>query len=187
MAIPNLAPMTADDLAEYPDGGRPRELINGELFMTPAPARKHQDLSGWLYRLLYGVAEASNAGKVYYAPVDVRLSTFDVVQPDLVFIARERLAIWGDGQYIEGAPDIVVEIVSPSSRRSDLVRKAALYARSGVAEYWTVDPDQRRLTIGVLAAGRYEPAAPDAEGRLRSAILPGAVVDPEELFAGMDD
>jgi Uma2 family endonuclease len=187
MAFPNLAPMTADDLDDYPDGGQPRELINGELSMTPAPSRGHQDLSGCLYRLLYDAAQASNAGKVYYAPVDVRLSVYDVVQPDLVFIARDRLAIWGDGQYIGGAPDLVVEIVSPSSRRSDLVRKAALFAKAGIAEYWTVDSDRRSLTIGVLREGRYEPVAPDAKGRQHSTILPGAMVDPEELFAGMED
>ncbi|HET7093585.1 MAG TPA: Uma2 family endonuclease [Thermomicrobiales bacterium] len=185
MAITPFAPMTAQDLAEYPDDGLRYEIINGELYAAPAPLLSHQELAARIFRLLDGAVNAANAGKVYFAPVDVRLSRFDVVQPDLLFVSRDRLSIFRDNQFVEGAPDIVVEIASPSTRVIDLVRKAALYARSGVVEYWTVDPLRDALVINVLRNGRYEPAMAEADGRLRSAVLPDLAVDPEALFAGL--
>jgi Uma2 family endonuclease len=187
MAIAPFAPMTADDLAEYPDDGLRREIINGELYVTPAPSRNHQWLVGQLYRLIDDAARAADAGETYMAPVDVRLSPYDVVQPDIIFIARDRLEMWTEGQYVDGAPDIVVEIVSPSSKVIDLVRKAALYATSGVAEYWTVDPGKEWLSINVLRDGRYEAVALDADGRLRSVVLAGATIEPDALFVGLPD
>jgi Uma2 family endonuclease len=189
MAIPNLAPMTADNLVAYladaPDDGLRHEIINGELYVAPAPLISHQRLVARIFRLLDEAATEANAGEVFLAPLDVRLSDYDVVQPDLLFVATDRLTICDDDRFVAGPPDIVVEIASPSTRVIDLVRKAALYARSGVAEYWTVDRAAGSLAINILRNGRYEPAAPDAEGRLHSAILLGAVVDPEALFAGM--
>jgi Uma2 family endonuclease len=138
-----------------------------------------------LFRLLDEAVAVSSAGEVYFAPVDVRLSSYDVVEPDLLFIARDRLSICRDDKFVDGAPDIVVEIVSPSTRAIDLVRKAALYAKAGVAEYWTVDPFSRALVVNVLREGRYAPVAPDADGRVRSVVLAGAAIDPDALFAGL--
>jgi Uma2 family endonuclease len=185
MTIMHLAPMTADDLAEYPDDGLRHEIINGELYLAPAPLISHQRLVARIFKLLEAAATATNAGEVFLAPLDVRFSNYDVVQPDLLFIAADRLSILSGDEYAEGAPDIVIEILSPSTRTIDLVRKAALYARSGVLEYWTVDPARRLLAINVLHAGRYVPVAPDTAGRLRSAMLPDLTVDPSALFAGL--
>src|SRR5581483_5221256 len=151
MAIPNLAPMTADDLADYladaPDDGLRHEIINGELCVAPAPLISHQRLVARIFRMLDEAATAANAGEVFLAPLDVRLSDYDVVEPDLFFVATDRLSICRDDKFIEGPPDLVVEIVSPPTRVADLVRKAAVYARSGVAEYWTVDRAGGSLTI----------------------------------------
>ncbi|HEU5432780.1 MAG TPA: Uma2 family endonuclease [Thermomicrobiales bacterium] len=185
MAIAPFAPMTAEDLADYPEDGLRREIINGELYVAPAPLRSHQELAARIFRLLDNAVNAANAGRLYFDPVDVLLSRFDVVHPDLLCVSRDRLSICRDNQYIAGAPDIVVEIVSPSTRAIDLVRKAALYARSGVAEYWTADPLSRALVINIFREGRYEPVAPGADGLLRSVVSPGVAVDPDAVFAGL--
>jgi Uma2 family endonuclease len=187
MAIAHLTPMTADDLAEYPDDGLRHEIINGELYVAPAPLISHQRLVARIFKMLDAAANATNAGEVFLAPLDVRLSDYDVVQPDLLFIAKDRLSILHGDEYAEGAPDIVIEILSPSTRMIDLVRKAALYAKAGVAEYWTVDPARNVLAINVLREGRYVPGAPDADGLVRSAMLSGVVIDPDALFAGLPD
>jgi Uma2 family endonuclease len=123
-------------------------------------------------------------GQVLFAPVDVRFSDRDQVQPDLLFIRGERLDIY-QGHTVQGAPDLVVEIVSPSDRSFDEVRKRALYEANGVPEYWIVDPKARTLRLLVLTEGRYVEAAP-RDGRLRSTVLPDLVVDPAALFAGLD-
>ena len=116
--------------------------------------------------------------------MDVRLSPHDVVQPDLLFIRRERLHLYQASGVVDGPPDLVVEILSPSSRSIDLIRKPALYARGGVPEYWQADPDRRTLRIFVLRHGLYDEVLPE-NGPLRSTVLPGSVIDPTALFANL--
>ena len=175
-------PLTYDELIAMPDDGQRYELIDGEVCASPAPHRVHQKMSFRLTLQVGGHVEELGLGELYHAPVDVRLSPYDIVQPDLIFLRRDRLHLY-QGSIVEGPPDIVVEILSPSTRQVDLVRKAALYARAGVPEYWQVDLDARKLRILVLHEGQYREVAVDAEGHLRSVVLPDLVIDPDVLFA----
>ena len=176
-------PLTYDDLQDMPQDGQRYEIIDGELIVTTAAVPKHQIVS---HRLAVacdrGIVEPG-IGQVFEAPLDVRLSAHDTVQPDLLAIRRERLHIVGE-KSIEGAPDLVVEILSPSTRGYDQVRKAALYTRSGVPEFWIVDPDRRRVTVFALANGRYE-EVPQEAGRVRSIVFPELTVELDWLFAGL--
>ena len=176
-------PLTWEDLAAMPEDNLRREIIGGELIVTPSPDIWHQKLS---YRLLRAFEDASGGrGEWVQAPLDVRLTEFDSVQPDVLYLAEESASkIAGDGR-IDGAPDIVVEIVSPSSSSIDRVRKYALYARSGVPEYWIVDPRNVAIDIHTLVDGRYERSEPDVDGRYRSRVLPDLAVHPDTLFAGL--
>lgn len=177
--------VTAEQLGFFPVDGKRREVIEGVLHVSPAPSRVHQTLSFRLSSLLYQAINRSGAGEAFAAPVDVRFSEIDQVQPDLIAIRRERLDIY-QGHIVNGAPDIVIEILSPSSRQYDEVEKKQLYARSGISEYWIVDPDRRQLTIYRLAGGSYRSTAP-VDGLLHSAAVTEFTVDPEALFVELSN
>ena len=122
-------------------------------------------------------------GWVFAPPIDVVLSPFDVVEPDIVFVAAARRHLIGD-RAITGAPDLVMEVLSPSTRRVDLVQKQALYARNGIPEYWIIDPAARSVTVLHLAGDRYQPVPAAADpGATRSVVLPEFAVDAAALFA----
>jgi Uma2 family endonuclease len=176
--------LTADELDQFPDDGKRREIIAGELYVSPAPAKPHQQLSGHLHVLLYNALVPTKLGEVYFAPVDVRFSERDQVQPDLLVILSERLSIYR-GHIVFGAPDIVIEILSPSNRSVDLVEKARLYAENGVPEYWILDPIEHTFQMFRLEHGRHVHVAP--EGNLhRSAVIPGLVIDQAALFSRLE-
>lgn len=137
---------THDDLARLPEDGKRYEIIRGELCMTSAPSTLHQRVVARLDRLLGTFVDERGLGELYIAPTDVRLSEHDVVEPDLFFIARANLGIVGDA-FVSGAPDLVIEVASDSTRERDRTRKKALYESAGVREYWIVDPDARRVTV----------------------------------------
>lgn len=181
-------PLTYDDLAAMPDDGKRYELVEGGLVELTSPLRVHQELVRLLFRLLDRFldrfVEAGRLGRVYVAPVDVVLSPDNVLQPDLLFIAQDRLHIFNRA-YVEEPPDLVVEILSPSTGARDRTIKAELYARFGVREYWMVDPETRGLTILVLGAAGYAPS-PMAGDVVRSTVLPGLAVNVRDLFAAID-
>ncbi len=135
--------------------------------------------------LLYGAIVQPGAGMVYGAPVDVRFSGVDQVQPDLLAIRQERLGIYR-GHTVHGAPDIVVEILSPSNPAYDEVEKRRLYAAGGVPEYWIVDPEARRMTILRLTGEEYE-LVPENDGWLRSTAVIEFDIEPAALFARLSD
>jgi len=175
-------PLTYEDLKEIPPDGNRYEIIDGELVVSAAPNRKHQRWSGSLFDLLRD-REKAGLGEAYHAPVDVQLfpdRPQPIVQPDLIFIRTGRLHIFGP-DLVVGAPDLVVEILSPSSRTMDLTRKAQLYAEAGVPEYWVADPDEPSLRAYALRDGEYRENPAEA-GLLRSGIVPGLVVDLAALF-----
>ncbi|MGE3796984.1 MAG: Uma2 family endonuclease [Thermomicrobiales bacterium] len=178
IAIP---PITADELEKFPDDGKRREIIRGELSVSPAPSREHQQLSMVLSAFLYRMIVEAGAGWVYAAPVDVRLSPYDQVQPDLLAIRQERLGIY-HGHVVHGPPDIVIEILSPSSPGYDKVEKRRLYASAGVPEYWIVDPESRQLMVLRLSGSDYESVA-EQNGRLRSTSILEFEIEPAALFA----
>jgi Uma2 family endonuclease len=145
MASPTLK-LTYDDFVLFPDDGRRHELIDGEHFVTPSPNRRHQVVLANLFRALDAAARAHGAGKVFFAPFDVVLTPYDVVEPDLLFVSAGRAAILTDAN-VQGPPDLVVEVLSPSGRRQDEVLKRDLYDRGGVVEYWLVDPEAETVKV----------------------------------------
>jgi Uma2 family endonuclease len=186
MMIATLRPLTYDDLLEMPDDGQRYEIIDGELIVSPAPIANHQRVLKRLVRVFDDFANETGQGEVFFAPFDVQLGYHDVVEPDLVFIATEQGRIPGQHHKFEGSPVLVAEVISPSSRQTDRVRKMALYARSGVLEYWIADPEERTLVVNILEGQSYVPVSPDTEGRIASLALPGLRVDPATVFTGLE-
>ena len=171
--------LTYDDYALIPDDGRRHEIIAGEHFAHPAPNTRHQRLSKRISRALYPF-ESAGLGEVFFSRLDVVLSVFDVVQPDVFFVTAARSHIIVE-QNVQGAPDLVVEILSPSNRQYDEQVKLKTYERLGVAEYWIVDPDASAARIFRRSAGRFALIEPgDA---LTTPILPGFTLPLHELFA----
>ena len=161
------------------------EIIAGAGSLTPSPNRYHQLVSARLYKRLSDFVEANELGEVYYAPFDVILSENDVVNPDILFVARARLAII-HYEGVFGPPDLVVEIISPTSTRRDLEQKLALYARYGVREYWIADPASQTVDIWISAGAPLDTRQVLAgEGTLVSGILPGLEIPMSRIFAGL--
>lgn len=183
MATPTVTKRwTHEDLDRLPESenGDRYEIIDGELFVTPSAIPLHQLVDYRLTRWIGDYVEGGRLGQVFFAPVDVKLGDQTLI-PDLLFIRRDRLHIVGP-KAIEGAPDLVVEILSPSTQHRDRGRKAEIYARSGVPEYWIVDPQARSVTIFGLRGDRYEEVWQEG-GVARSRVLPGLAVDVAALFA----
>lgn len=178
-------PLTSDDLLQTPEGDGIRyELLGGELFVSASPAKRHTWILARLARLLGNHVEQRGLGEVFGSPIDVRLTKFDVVVPDIVFIRSERFHLFGE-HFLDGAPDLIVEILSPSTRVRDRTDKLRLYARFGVPEYWIVDPESSGITVFVLSRpGSYE--ALDTSAGFRSTVLPDFELSPPTLFAGID-
>ncbi len=174
---------TYEDYARLPRDGWQYEVIYGRLIMVPAPAPGHQLIVGELLAALTTFLRRHPLGRVFPAPTDVLVpGKAEPVQPDLVFVAAGRLNIVTK-RAIEGAPDLVVEVLSPSTWLDDRRTKYALYADLGVREYWIVDPDERTVEVFSLQEGRYglvNRYGPDDV--LRSALLPGFEVCVAELF-----
>jgi Uma2 family endonuclease len=175
---PSRVVLTYDDLRATPDDGRRYELLEGELCVTPAPSTTHQRISRNLQFILHSHVSIRMLGEVLYAPVDVILADTIVVEPDLIFVASGRSALISE-RGIEGAPDLVVEILSPSTQQRDLGIKRQLYARYGVAHYWCVDPVARTLTELVLAGGEYTLRAVHgtSEVPMHSLLFPDLPID----------
>ena len=183
MLIPNPATrFTYDDYLNTPDDSR-CELLDGELVMVPAPDLRHQRINTRLASLVHTFVNERGLGEVFCPPCDVMLSPTDVVQPDLIFVSRERRSILREGDAVRGAPDLVVEILSPSTADRDRKIKRALYAAHGVREYWLVAPDAGTVTVLTPGARGFDAAAVHGKGQtLTSPTLPGFAADLDELF-----
>jgi len=159
------------------DDGKRYEIIDGDLLRAPAPDTWHQDFARKLFRLLDRFVTANGLGEVFFAPIDEVLSAEDTVQPDLVFVARAKAGII-QRRAIFGVPDLLVELVSPSSVRRDRYEKKALYARFGVVEYWIGDPANQTLEILTLKGDTYElHACAEGPDKLTSPLLSGLEFD----------
>src|SRR3972149_4558938 len=148
--MPTRVLLTYSDYAALPDDGRRCELHRGELSVTPAPGTRHQEAIVHLIGLLHEHVRSRGLGNVFVAPTDCILSNVTVVQPDVFYIAADRLTISSE-RGIEGAPTLVVEVLSPSTARLDRGRKTQLYAEHGVPYYWIVDPESRSIEAYALA------------------------------------
>ncbi|MGH2532509.1 MAG: Uma2 family endonuclease [Thermomicrobiales bacterium] len=175
---------TYDDLCRMPEDGNRYELIGGVIVVSPAPTWLHQIVLKDLVQVLDSFVKPSRVGWVASAPLDVHLGPHDIIQPDIIYISRERASIViSNGTH--GAPDLVVEILSPSTRHRDLGEKLALYARAGVREYWLADPPVRQFFPFALTPDGFQPIPLDGS-IFRSRVLPGLEFDVDALFAGVD-
>lgn len=178
---PGKSIYTYDDYLAIDDGNR-YEIMEGELVLTPSPGFIHQHIAAKIETVLRVFVEQNNMGTVMDAPFDVVLSERVVLQPDVLFVSRERYHLI-TATCLKGGPDLVVEVISPNSGRRDRINKSRLYRKYGVKEYWLVDPEAG--TVEVLAAddrGWYQAGAYDVEDTLTSPLLPGLEVKLKEVF-----
>jgi Uma2 family endonuclease len=183
---PPVSPVqfTYEDFLLFPNDGKRHELIEGDHCMSPSPKTTHQDTSGNLFNCIKEFLKRTHLGRVFAAPYDVVFSDVDVVEPDLVYVSAARSAIITEDN-IQGAPDLVVEILSPSSRKTDEIIKRKLYERYGVAEYWIVDPELETVKVYRFVEGRYARVAELARetgATLASPQFPGLTIPLDEIF-----
>ena len=173
---------TYEDLRYTPDDGKRYEVLEGDLIVSLSPKVKHQRMVHKLVLLLWRV-EAAGLGVALPAPMDVVLSEGDVVEPDLLFIAKERLGIVTEDN-VQGAPDLVVEIISEGSRKRDVITKRHIYERYGVRFYWLVDPEEETVRVFELKDGAYgDPLVLTTGQELGCALFPGVTQDVGKLFS----
>jgi Uma2 family endonuclease len=169
--------------AELPESNLPTELWDGELVMSPAPSFFHQEIVDRFHDRLKTWVRQHGLGKTGIAPLDMMLTARRSVQPDVIFIARQRLDIIKER--VMGAADLVAEVISPESRRRDRFDKRDLYEQHGVREYWLIDPEGRTVEVLHLKAGAYELAGRWHPGeRALSRLLKGFAVSVSDLFEG---
>jgi Uma2 family endonuclease len=172
--------MTYADYAKIPEDGNRHEILEGDWYVTPAPNTDHQSIVLALGALLKNFASSTDAGRAFVAPTDVLLSNHDIVQPDVFFVAKDRASII-EQAFIRGAPDLVVEVLSPATASIDRGRKLALYERSGVREYWIVDAQARTIEVHDFGSPRRVMVHDDRR-TVVSAAVPGLQVPVADLF-----
>jgi Uma2 family endonuclease len=149
---------TYSEFARLPSEGSTRyEVIDGELVVTPSPTSRHQEIVAHLLSLMYPFARENRMGKVFPAPLDVLFAEGDYLEPDILFVGSDRADLVTD-RGIEGAPDLVVEVLSPSTEARDRGIKLERYRLYGVPEYWIIDPDECRIEVWDLAHEASEAA-----------------------------
>lgn len=177
--------LTYDDFLLFPEGdGLRHEIIDGVHYVTAAPNLRHQDLVGRLYLAIANfLVSHPGVGRVFLSPVDVVFTIHDVVEPDLVFVAGDQSSILTEAN-IQGAPAIVVEVLSKSTRGRDERIKKELFERGGVREYWTVDPDRSQLIVYLRDTHGLHACPPLSGDRaiLTTPLLPGFSLPLSELF-----
>ncbi|MBV8202287.1 MAG: Uma2 family endonuclease [Acidobacteria bacterium] len=190
--------LTYQDLRRLPDDNLRHELIDGEHYVSPSPGLKHQRVSGNLFFRIAGYLQVHRPGgegrrehprgRVYYAPLDVVFTDYDCVEPDLLYISREREARQMTEDNMEGAPDLVVEILSPTTKHRDLGIKHRLYERFEVPEYWIVDPERESVRIYRFEDGRLQLAEElsrqedEPVPALSTPLLPGLTIPLDKVF-----
>ena len=178
--------LTYDDFLLFPEGdGLRHEIIDGVHYVTAAPNLRHQDLVGRLYLAMGNfLAAHPGIGHVFLSPLDVVFTRHDIVEPDLLFVAGDQKSILTEAN-IQGAPAIVVEVLSKSTRSRDHRIKKALFERGGVREYWMVDPDRSQVIVCLRDADGFHVCTPlSAADRavLTTPLLPGFSLSLSEFF-----
>ena len=177
--------LTYDDFVHFPDDGKRHELIDGEHYVTPSPNIRHQGILGSLYLLIANWLEEHPIGRVFVAPLDVVLSSFDVVEPDLLYLSNERAAQVITPLHVRGVPELVVEIASKGTRKRDETIKRRLYERAAVSEYWVVDPAIDVVRVYSREGdrfGRPQELSREASDVLTTALLPGLELPLARIF-----
>jgi Uma2 family endonuclease len=164
------------------------ELFEGEIMKRAAPSLMHQRISRKLLGKLDAFIEEKNLGEIFSAPVDLNLDEYNAFQPDLAFISNERSFLIEDGDYIHGAPDMVVEIISPGSIKKDRVIKKDLCERFAIREYWLVDPLNKSIEIYTMQADKYMlHDLQEIRGKISSTVLTGFELDLTHIFGAAPD
>ena len=177
-----LKPITARDFMELPEGPPYYQLIEGDLYMTPSPNLFHQDIAGNIYYLIRSYLAKRRVGTVHIAPSDVKLSELNVYEPDVYFVANSRKSIL-TRHGAEGAPNLVVEVLSPRTAKLDRGAKRVVYARAGVEELWIVDPEARRVQVYRLGESADEPVGTSGvRGKIESPLFPGLKIPVAKVF-----
>ncbi len=180
--LANKKPFTYQDYLNLPDDGMRYEVINGELIMTPSPIVVHQKVSLAISSHLYRYVNKHHLGTVFTAPLDVVFGEKNVLQPDILFISNGRQNIIKD-QNIAGTPDLIVEVLSPSTAYYDLFDKKELYEKFGVKEYWIVDPMRHWVENYRLHDDKFVlEQRLEKEGHLRSAVVKDFTLDLKDVF-----
>ena len=186
MALADLRhKLSYEDYVHFPDDGQRHEILDGEHYLTPAPFLRHQRISMRLTVRLLPFIEQNDLGELFVAPSDVLLSAHDILQPDLFYVSKRRAKIVTE-KNVQGAPDLVIEILSPGTRRIDEGIKLDRYERLGVEEYWMLYPDLNTARIYRRDGNRFvliaelSAAAGDV---LTTPLLPGLEIPLAEIFA----
>jgi Uma2 family endonuclease len=183
MVARSKARFLAEDIWDTPDDGNRYEVIDGDLYVSPPPNREHQQASSELQGTIWSYLRAHPVGIVYAAPFGVILDTPSGVQPDLLYVSNERRHVLTD-QGVSGAPDLVVEILSPSTHSRDRGIKLRVYQAAGVPYYWIADPRTRTIEERVLGEDGYgPPTVYSADDVFRPALFPGLSIEVARLRA----
>jgi Uma2 family endonuclease len=185
MATTVFRKVSYEEFQELPrDGSKRFELIEGEVFMTPSPNTKHQRAVARLLRVLSDFVEENDLGEVFIAAYDIVFSRWTALEPDLLFIRQDRRSIITDAN-VQGAPDLVIEILSPSNKAYDRKTKLVAYEKAGVPELWYLDPEERTAEILNLGGdGCYAVTATlSGNDAIVSTALPGFSLGLNEVFA----
>ena len=182
MSVPEQLQLNYEDYLNLPNDGKRHEIIDGEHYMTPAPQTRHQIVSRNLERILLNYIEENDLGQLLYAPIDVILSDTTVVQPDLLFIRKERENIIKKN-FIQGPPDLIIEILSPGNEKLDRLTKMKHYATYGVTEYWLIDFEARILEQNVLEGDIFERTSVFSHN-FSSSLFPDLTINLTQIFKG---
>jgi len=180
---PGKIVLTYDDYCKLPNDRNRYEILDGELFITPSPWIKHQQVSGNLLYVLGNHVATNHLGNIFPALTDVIMAETTVVQPDLIFVGNDRLGIITD-RAIEGTPTLVVEILSPTTQQTDRITKAQLYAKYGVPHYWLIDPGRYTFEAYELAGDHYVIIeSMKNQDEYRPSLFPGLTIQLADLWA----
>lgn len=183
MATNTQARLTYQDYLDLPESDDRYELVDGELYMAPTPIPEHRIFLFYLTKVIEEFVTRHGLGRVIISPQDVILSEDVVLQPDMMSVSNDRMHIIKWGQYVKGAPDLVVEVLSPSTSRHDRTVKRERYAKFGVREYWIADITARTIEVNVLEGEKFAVAGLYGEGEpFESALLPRLKVDVRNIF-----
>mgnify|MGYP001576927912 CR=1 FL=1 len=168
------------DYLQLPEDKR-YEIIDGELFMVPSPNEAHQHILAYIFNCVFNYVIKNKLGYVYCAPFDVLFSEEDIVQPDIMFVSNKNKKIITKDN-IKGAPDLLVEILSPSTSKRDIGIKKKLYARHGVREYWIVDPERETVDVFRLKGREFESKRYGVQDFLSSSVIKDLTIEVKEIF-----
>ena len=185
MTTETTTKLTYEDYLLFPDDGVKREIIDGELYVSPSANMRHQIVSMNIIRALDGFVHPRQLGHVFAPRADVKLGESDVVEPDVFYLSNDRGHLLTE-KNIAGAPDLVVEVLSESNRRYDEIDKRKRYELFGVLEYWIVDPELESVKIYRRAGDKFAPAeiiSTETGGEVTTPLLPGFALPVNDVFA----